>query len=59
MESTRRGSFFSFWELSNSKRPVPDPILGVEVDLFSIGVVLDVAQVIQNWFTGIPNPSRS
>ena len=35
------------------------PIYGVEVACCSIGVFRDVVQVVQNWFTGIPNPSRS
>ena len=48
-----------FWRMSSSKRPVPDPILGVEVALCSIGVVRGVVQLVQNWFTGIPNPSLS
>ena len=46
-------------EISSSKRPVPDPILGNEVARCSIGVLRVVVQVIQNWFTGIRNPSRS
>ena len=44
-----------------SKKPVPDPILGVEVARCSIGVVRGVVQVVQNWFTGIrirPESSR-
>ena len=47
------------WGLSNSKPPVQDPILGVEVAHCSIGVVLGVIQVVQIWFTRIPNTSRS
>ena len=31
----------------------------IEVARCSIGVVRGVVQVIQNWFTGIPNPTRS
>ena len=31
----------------------------VEVVSCSIGVVRGVVQVVQNWFTGIPNPARS
>ena len=34
-------------------------ILGVEVARCNIGVVRGVVQVVQNCFTGIPNPSRS
>ena len=49
----------SFLGMSSSKRHFPDPILGVEVALCSIGVVRGVVQLVQNWFTGIPNPSRS
>ena len=41
------------------ERPVSVPILGVEVARCIIGVVRGVVQVIQNWFTGIPNPTRS
>ena len=48
-----------FLGMSSSKWPVQDPILGVEVARCSIGVVHDVIKVVQNWFTGIPNPSRS
>ena len=36
----------------------PVPILGVEVAHCS-NVVLCVVHVEQNWFTGIPNPTRS
>ena len=32
------------------------PILGVEVACCSIGMVHGAVQVIQNLFTGIPNP---
>ena len=39
------------------ERPVSDPILGVEVACRSIMEVRGVIQVVQNWFTGIPNPS--
>ena len=49
----------SFHLCMSSKRPVPDPILGVEVACCSIGVVRGEVQVVQNCFTGIPNPSRS
>ena len=52
-------SILSFLGMSSSKRPVPDPILGVEVAHCSIGMVRGVVQVVQNWFTGIPNQSRS
>ena len=31
----------------------------VELVLCSTGVVIGVGQVVQNWFTGIPNPTRS
>ena len=31
---------------------------GDKVTLFSIGVVRGVVQVVQYWFTGIPNPTR-
>ena len=59
MESMRRlFSLLPFWKISSSKRPVSDP-LGVEVAHCSIGVVRGVVQVIQNWFTGNPNPTRS
>ena len=30
-----------------------------KVTRFSIGVVRGVVQVVQYWFTGIPNPTRS
>ena len=46
--------------LSSSKWLVPDPILEVEVAFCSIGIILGVVQVVQNWFiTGTPNPTRS
>ena len=45
--------------MSSSKQSFPDPIMGVEVDRCSIGVVRVVVQVFQNCFTGIPNPTRS
>ena len=28
------------------------------VDRYSFGVIRGVVQVVQNWFTGIPNPSE-
>ena len=40
-------SFRSFLGMSSSKRPDPDPILGVEVDSFSIGVVHCVVSVVK------------
>ena len=52
-------SSYHFLRMSISKRSVPDPILGVEVARCSIGVVRGVVQVVQNWFTGIKNPTRS
>ena len=36
MESIRQ-VFYPFWGMSSSKRPVPDPILGVELARYSIG----------------------
>ena len=45
--------------MSSSKRLVPDPILGVEEARCSIGERNGGFQEVQNWFTGIPNPSRS
>ena len=45
--------------MSSSMRPVRDPILGVEVAGSNNGEVRGAVQVVQNWFTGIPNPSRS
>ena len=32
---------------------------GDKVACLSIGVVRGVVQVVQHWFTGIPNPTRS
>ena len=61
MESIGRGVvFLPFWVMSpsSSKRPVLDPILGFEVARYIL-VVRGVVQVVQNWFTGIPNPTRS
>ena len=49
----------SFLGMSSSKRPVPDPILGLEVARCSNGMVRGVVQLVQNWFAGIPNPIRS
>ena len=31
----------------------------IEVARCSIGEVRDAVQVVKNWFTGIPNPTRS
>ena len=59
MGSIRRVFLPSFLGMSRSKRPISDPILGVEVARCSIGVVDDEVQVVQNWFTAIPNPSQS
>ena len=51
-------SFLPFWGLSSSKLPVPNPILGIEVERYVIVVVRGVIQVVQNWFTGIPNLTK-
>ena len=59
MESFCRVFLILFSGMSSSKRPVPDPFMWVEVDRCSIGVVQGVVHVVQNWFTGIPNPTRS
>ena len=48
-----------FWWKSSFKTKVPYPILMVEVVFCSILVVRGIVQVVQNWFIGIPNPSRS
>ena len=48
----------SFLVIVSSKMPVLDPILGVEQVSCSIGAFHGVVQVVQNWFTGITNPSR-
>ena len=36
-----------------------NPILWFDEASCSIEVVRGLVQVVQNWFTGIPNPSRS
>ena len=58
MESIVECFFLPFWLMSSSKRTVPDPTLADKVARCSIGVVRGVVQVVQNWFTGIPNPTR-
>ena len=52
-------SSFSFWMILSSKWPDPIRFWEVEVACCSIGVVRGVVQVIQNWNTGIPNPTRN
>ena len=45
-----------FWEMSSSKRLVPDPIMGVEMSHCSIREAHGVIQVFQNCFIVIQNP---
>ena len=49
----------SFLEDDEFEAPVPDRFVRVEVARPSIGMVHGVVQVVQNWFTGIPNSFRS
>ena len=59
IESFRRVFLPSFLWMSRSKWPVPNSSFGVEVVCYSIWCDSWWAQVVQNWFTGIPNPPRS
>ena len=58
MDSIQRLFLPSFLGDVELEAAVPDPILEAEVISRCIEVVRGVVQVVQNWFTGIPNPSR-
>ena len=58
MESFRRVFLPSFLDDVEFEAALSRSYFMVELDLCSTGVVSGVGQVVQNWFTGIPNLTR-
>ena len=59
MDSIRRVFFPSFLGDVEFEAALSRSNFMVELALCSTWIVIGVGQVVQNWFTGIPNPTRS